>query len=81
MHGENIELDFITKDNISKIWEYLNKKGALTFKIFYLHYTLGVTLKEISENLEMNENSVKTILYRTIKEIKKNFGKRGEENE
>ena len=73
MLGIDIELDFITKENVDKIWRYLNSIDINIAKIFYLYYILDMTFKEISENLELNESTVKTKLYRALKNIKKNF--------
>lgn len=72
--GINIEEDFITKDNIEKIWRYLKKKDQTIAKIFYLHFSLEMTFKEISEELSMKEATVKTNLYRMLEKMKIEFG-------
>lgn len=72
--GIDIEEDFITKDNIEKIWKYLKKKDQTIAKIFYLHFSLEMTFKEISEELSMKEATVKTNLYRMLEKMKIEFG-------
>lgn len=72
--GIDIEKDFITKDNIEKIWKYIKKKDQTIAKIFYLHFSLEMTFKEISEELSMKESTVKTNLYRMLEKMKIEFG-------
>ena len=71
----DIELDFINKNNVEKVWIYLKEKDLLTTKIFYLHYALGLKIAEISKELEIGESNIKNRIYRTIKELKKYLGK------
>lgn len=70
----NLETDIITKENISEIWDYLNKKNVLIAKIFYLYYGTGLKIAEISKELSINESTVKNYMYRTLKELKRIFG-------
>ena len=74
MLGIEIETDFITKNNIESIWKYIKTEDKNIAKIFYMHFMLDMTLKEIAEQLEQNESTVKSNLYRMIKKLKKNFG-------
>ena len=74
MLGIDIETDFITKNNIESIWKYIKTEDKNIAKIFYMHFMLDMTLKEIAEQLEQNESTVKSNLYRTMKKLKKNFG-------
>ena len=79
--NEDIELNFVNEENVKEIWNFIKTKDLLTSKIFYLYFVLGYTIKEVSKELEVNENTVKTRIYRTIKEIKLNFLKGGIEND
>lgn len=79
--GIDLELNFITKYNLDEVWKYLNFIDATTFKIFYLHYALDMTFKEISNNLGINEATIKTILYRTLKNIRQALENGGKGNE
>ena len=65
----NIEENFLNNSNIEEIWNYLKSKPIIISKIFYLHYYLDLTIKEISLELKINESSVKNYLYRTLKEL------------
>ncbi len=71
----NLEADIIRKENVEEIWNYLNKKDVLIAKIFYFYYSLGLKITEISKELEINESTIKNYIYRTLKELKKQFGK------
>lgn len=71
----NLETDIINQENIAEIWNYLNSKNVLIAKIFYLYYALGLKISEISKELKINESTVKNYIYRTLKELKENFGK------
>ena len=71
----NIEEDLITKDNVQKIWNYIETKDIITIKIFYLYYRFDEKILDIAKELELNESTVKNKIYRTIKEIKEQFGK------
>lgn len=71
----DLEANFINKENIEEIWDYLNNKDVLIAKIFYLYYALGLKISEISTELKMNESTVKNYIYRTLKELNKKFGK------
>ena len=69
----NIEKDLIDKDNLEEIWQYLKNKNIIIFKIFYLYYVESLTIKEISNHLNINESTVKNYLYRTLKELKNTY--------
>lgn len=73
MLGIDIESNFITKENIDRIWEYVNSVNTTVAKIFYLYFILDITFKEIAEMLDMNESTVKSNLYRLLKKIKESF--------
>lgn len=70
----NIENIIITEENMKGIWLFLKKKKAIIGKIFYLHYYLDMTIKEISEKLNIKESTIKSKLYRTLKEMNEVFG-------
>ena len=72
----NIENIIINKDDWNHIWEYIkSKKNQDAPKIFYLHYVLGLSIKDISNELKVSESYVKNIIYRTLKELYSLFGK------
>lgn len=69
--------DLVIKDEEwVSIWEYLKKKKNPNIaKIFYLHYKLEFTIKEIAESLSISESTIKSIIYRTINELSLIYGK------
>lgn len=67
----DIEADFIDKSNVDKIWQYIKSMDEDVSKIFYFHIIENMTFKEISEKLEINESTIKSIFYRMLKNIKK----------
>lgn len=71
----DLEADFISQENIKEIWEYITKKDILTAKVFYLYFVSDLKILDIAKELKISESNVKHKLYRTIKELKNNFGK------
>lgn len=71
--GDNFDLeqDFITKENVAKVWQYVKNKDLITSKIFYLYFVLGLKISEISSELNTNESNIKNKIYRTLKDVKK----------
>ena len=69
----NIEKNIVDKDNLEQIWHYLKNKNIAIFKIFYLYYVESLTIKEISNHLNINESTIKNYLYRTLKELKNTY--------
>ncbi len=68
--------DLVVKnDEWDTIWNYIkNKKNKDIAKIFYLHYKLELSIKEISQELDVSESYVKNLIYRTLKELYSLFG-------
>ena len=71
----DLEINIINKNNVSEIWDFLKKRDLLTTKIFYLHFVIGMKITEIAKELELGESNIKNRIYRTLREIKKSFGK------
>lgn len=66
----NIEQEILTNYDVNKVWKYLKNKPVLS-KIFYLYFIYGLTIPEISKELNMNQSTIKNYIYRTLKKIKK----------
>ena len=77
----NIEEKLITKENAERIWKYIENKDIDTIKIFYLYFRFDEKILDIAKELNLNESTVKNKIYRTLKEIKKNFEKDVDNNE
>ena len=76
----NIEKEITNKYELDKIWKEIKKQNITYQKILTLYYLENMKIKDIASLLNMNESSVKTILYRTINKIKLEL-KRGEIDE
>lgn len=71
----NLEETISIKYDIEMVWKYLRKKNVIISKIFYLYYKMGLTIKEISKELDISESNVKHYLYRTLNELNTYFKK------
>ena len=71
----DIEFQFITKDNVDKVWDYIKRKDMKIAKIFYCYYHLDMKISEIASIMELNESTTKSYIYRTLKELQKKFNK------
>ena len=67
----DIETDFIDRNNIDKIWEYIKATDKGGAKIFYLHFIKNMTFVEISKELDIKESTIKSTWYRMLKNMKK----------
>lgn len=70
----------IKKDDIEFIFNYLKKKKIIVSQIFYLYYYCDMSIKSISEELNITISSVKHYLYKTLKELKLIMKERGDKN-
>ena len=76
----DIELQFITKENVEEVWSYIQNKNVLVTKIFYCYYYLDMKINEIAKEMNLNESTVKNHIYRTIKELKQKLKEECDEN-
>lgn len=66
----DIEQIILDKDDWKTVWDFIKKKKNKNIpKIFYLHYKLELTIKDIADELVLNESYVKNLLYRTLNEL------------
>ncbi|SFC32121.1 RNA polymerase sigma factor [Clostridium uliginosum] len=68
-----IESDYESKLLCKEIWNYLEKKDLLTFKIFILYFKNDLKIKDIGKSLNISESTVKNRLYRTMNEMNNEF--------
>ena len=71
----DLELQFITKENVKEIWQYIKNKDIKLAKIFYCYYQLDMKISEIALEMQLNESTVKNYIYRTIKQLQQIFKK------
>lgn len=74
----HIEDKIIIDELVEEIHLHLKRKSADVRKIFYLYYSLELTISEIAVELEMTESNVKNKLYRTLAELRNRFNLRGD---
>lgn len=74
----DLQENFIKNEDIKFVWNYLKNKKVIIFKIFYLYYYDGLSIKNIAEELNLSVSNVKHYLYRTLNELKIIMKKRGE---
>ena len=77
----DLEQDFITKENVDRVWQYINTKDLLTTKVIYLYFILGLKISDVANELNISESNAKNKIYRTLKELKVNLGKDVGEND
>lgn len=71
--GIDIEAETLENLNAKEVWKYIKKKDIRVVKVFYLYYCLELKISQIAIELKISESNVKNILYRTIKDIRKNI--------
>ena len=74
---ESVESKIEEKIIIEKLNEYLGQVSELERKVFVRRYFYMDTMREIAELYDMKENYVKTLLFRTRKNMKEYFQKGG----
>jgi RNA polymerase sigma-70 factor (ECF subfamily) len=63
--------DYVVNQEMLEIAKsYVHSKPETVQKIFYLFYDVELSISEISQELSINESSVKNNLYRTLKELR-----------
>jgi RNA polymerase sigma-70 factor (ECF subfamily) len=50
--------------------DFILQKPERVKKVFYLYYDVGLTIREVAEELSVSESYVKNKLYRTVKDLK-----------
>jgi len=51
--------------------QFIQAQPEVVQKVFYLHYEVDLTIAEVAKALSMKESTVKSKLYRTLKELRK----------
>jgi len=77
----SLEEDFINESNISLVWDEIKKMEEVTQKIFYLHYVLDLKISDIAKEMNINESTIKTKIYRSLKQLKEKVMKEGDQDE
>ena len=65
-----------SRDLAARVYTYLSSKPTDVKKVFYLYYSLDLTIPEIAKQLSMSESNVKNKLYRTLKEMRNFYSRK-----
>ena len=68
--NENIEEDYIVKENVLKIKEKISKLDELTQRVLYLRLNSDLSFKEIGEILGKTETWARVTFYRGKQKVK-----------
>lgn len=68
---ENIETDYIAKDNKLKIYATLQKLDAETREVMYLRFTGDLSFKEIGQIMNKSENWARVTFFRGKQKLSK----------
>lgn len=71
----DIEDEICTNELVEEIWQHISKKSQEIRKIFYMRFSLDLSIREIAQLMSISESTVKNKLYRTIGEIRDFYGK------
>lgn len=74
----SIEDKIINSELVEDIHSYLKDKSPDIRRIFYLYYSLELTIGEIALELEISESNVKNKLYRTLADLRNKFNLRSD---
>lgn len=69
----------ITVNNLmlEQISQFIKSKASDVQRIFYLYFYLEMTITQIAKELSIKESTVKSKLFRTLKEVRAIYGKDG----
>ncbi len=67
----NLEIDIIQKYELKDFMKYLLKQKQIIIKTFYLYFYFDMTTKEISNELNINESTIKSYIHRTLNDYRK----------
>ena len=74
----DIEDSICTNELVEEIHKYLKKKSQEIQRIFFLRFSLDLSISEIAELMELNDSYIKNKLYRTIGEIRQFYKEKGD---
>lgn len=74
----DIEDSVCTNELVEEIQDYVKTKPIDIQKIFFLRFSLDLSINEIASLMDEKESNVKNKLYRTIREIREIYREKGE---
>lgn len=70
LSNADVEDTAVNRAALSDIWTKLSCKDDTIKRIFYMYYYLDLTIRQIAEELSINQSTVKNKLYNTVKELR-----------
>lgn len=67
----DLEKIIIQKYELNNFTKFLFSKKPIIIKTFYLYFYFNMTTKEVSNELNINESTIKSYIYRTLREYRK----------
>ena len=71
----NAEQHILAKEQVTHVWQAVDKLSERQRTVFLLRYVEDLELKEIAETTGMGEGTVKAHLSRALARVRKEFGK------
>lgn len=71
LEEENVKVSFPRIYSVKELYTILEKIDSPEKEILVLHFFEGFRLKEVALILDLNENTVKTKMYRTLNQLRK----------
>lgn len=68
----NLEKSLLEKWELDNFMEFLLKQKQVIIKTFYFYFYFNMTMKEISKELNINESTIKSYIYRTLNSYRDN---------
>lgn len=78
---DSVEDVICTEETINLVKKAISEKPVEIQKIFFLKYSMELTIPEISRLMNIGQPEVKNKLYRTITELRKIYGGKGDDDE
>ncbi len=67
----NVELEVFEHIEQQQLWQAVRSLGVTQEKIMIAKFRFDMTFKEIGEIMSLNENTIKSIYYRSLEKLKK----------
>ncbi|NLK39297.1 MAG: RNA polymerase sigma factor [Clostridiales bacterium] len=75
LRPSQLEKSVIDAEMAQQILNYIRHKDSLTYRVFVLFYSVGLTMRETAGALGISSSNAANRLYRTLGELRRIFGK------
>lgn len=77
----DLEISVLDKIDVETIWSYVEAMNEPVKTFILLRYRFNLNYREISEGMNIPESTVKSALYRALKEIKEKYNQSSSKSE